>query len=141
MRVAAWIGLMALVGSSSAAGAGEGEPVRRGVLLVTLLDAPRLVDSADTGTKAWPIGSDARWLVSVHVEEIVSGDAPFKAGATVNLLVHSPAKVFRGNAKAKQAYEMSVSWTRGQGTTRIQSATFADPPRPLPGRRARRSCR
>lgn len=107
------------------AGPTEAPPLEA-VIRVTLLGVPHLPDDGDGGRRAWRIGGDAHWLVSVHVDQLVSGEAPFKVGETVHFLVHSPSMLFRGEGTASSTHQLRVTWTRVEGSARVRWIELAD---------------
>ena len=67
------------------------------VFRATLRERPRLATSADASGNAWSVGIDARWIVVMQIDEIVTGAAPFERGSTQAFRIHSPAQLLRGD--------------------------------------------
>jgi hypothetical protein len=62
-----------------------------------ILDGPRLPVADDAGRKAWAVGADPRFVLVLRIEE-ASAEAPFAAGTVQTFFIHSPARLFRGDA-------------------------------------------
>jgi hypothetical protein len=50
-----------------------------------------------------PVTFDARFVIRVRIDKVLVGESPWKEGATVAFLIHSPSRMFgRHNVKGEQ---------------------------------------
>jgi hypothetical protein len=57
--------------------------------------------------------------VTVHIESIVPAVTNFAMGSVVTLAIHSPSRLFGGEAKAGESYNFSVRRKMEDGKTRF----------------------
>ena len=75
---------------------------------------------------------DPQFLMRVHVERVVGGDAPVAAGGELALLIHSPTQTYGGQDPTGKTYAYRIRVTTegdGRSTYRLLSAAPSSSPR------------
>jgi len=58
----------------------------------TITQTPALPKATDAGRKALSVGVDPHYLVTIRIESVISGKAPFAVPSEQAFLIHSPAQ-------------------------------------------------